>query len=152
MITSNNAPARQYLNFSIAGALRMMFLNLLVIPIPTLQHPVSNLCNLCEILTTEKKHFLIWHQIFGTDSLLVSLKATENLSTYKHKIKKHFLNRMKNDESDIHTYIYIYIYIYIFYVNARHFLKVIQSQYIYIYIYIYIYMHTYIYTNITTWF
>ena len=139
MITSNNAPARQYLNFSIAGALRMMFLNLLVIPIPTLQHPVSNLCNLCEILTTEKKHFLIWHQIFGTDSLLVSLKATENLSTYKHKIKKHFLNRMKNDESDIHTYIYIYI----FYVNARHFLKGIQSQYIYIYIYIYYYHYYY---------
>ena len=35
----------------------------------------------------------------------VSLKATEGLSTYKHKIKKHFLNRMKNNESDIYSYV-----------------------------------------------
>ena len=38
------------------------------------------------------------------NSLPVSLKATEGLNTYKHKIKKHFLNRMKNNESDIYSY------------------------------------------------
>ena len=48
MITSNNASARQHLNFLIAGALRMMFLNLLVIPISTtvsflkLMQPLQN--------------------------------------------------------------------------------------------------------------
>ena len=38
------------------------------------------------------------------NSLPVSLKATEGLNTYKHKMKKHFLNRMKNNESDIYSY------------------------------------------------
>ena len=40
-------------------------------------------------------------QIHGTKYLeqnnLISLKATEGLSTYKHKIKKHFPDRMKNN-------------------------------------------------------
>ena len=76
----------------------MMFLNPLGIPLPTLEHPLSNLSNLCEILITDKKHFLIWH------NLPVSLKATEGLNTYKHMIKKHFLHRMKNNESDIYSY------------------------------------------------
>ena len=49
------------------------------------------------------------------NSLPVYLKATESLSTYKHKIKKHFLDRMKNDESDIYIYIYIYIYMYCYF-------------------------------------
>ena len=44
----------------------MMFLYLLAIPLPILQHPFSNLSNLCEILIMDKKHFLIWHQIFAT--------------------------------------------------------------------------------------
>ena len=37
------------------------------------------------------------------NSLPVSLKATECLNTYKHKIKKHFLKRMKNNESDTYS-------------------------------------------------
>ena len=36
------------------------------------------------------------------NSLSVSLKAIEGLNTYKHNIKMHFLNRMKNNESDIY--------------------------------------------------
>ena len=54
--------------FLITGVLHiwMMLLNLLAIPLPILEHPFSNLSNLCEILITDKKHFLIWHQIFGT--------------------------------------------------------------------------------------
>ena len=43
------------------------------------------------------------------NSLSVSVKATEGFNTYKHKIKKNFLSRMKNNESDIYVYIYIYI-------------------------------------------
>ena len=38
------------------------------------------------------------------NNLPVSLKTTEGLNTYKHKMKKHFLNRMKNNESDIYSY------------------------------------------------
>ena len=38
------------------------------------------------------------------NNLPVSLKATEGLNTYKHMIKKHFLHRMKNNESDIYSY------------------------------------------------
>ena len=38
------------------------------------------------------------------NSLPVSLKATEGLKTYKHKVKRHFLDRMKNNESDIYSY------------------------------------------------
>ena len=34
-----------------------------------------------------------------------------------------------------YTYIYIYMYIYIYKYSTRHFLKGIQSQYIYLYIY-----------------
>ena len=34
---------------------------------------------------------------------LVSLKATEGLNTYKHGIKKHFLERMKNNESNTYS-------------------------------------------------
>ena len=48
-------------------------------------------------LITDKKHLApnIWNH------LPVSLKAIEGLNTYEHKIKKHFLNRMKSNESDI---------------------------------------------------
>ena len=35
------------------------------------------------------------------NSLPVSLKATDGLNTYKDKIKKHFLNKIKNNESDM---------------------------------------------------
>ena len=35
------------------------------------------------------------------NSLPVSLKVNEGLNTYKHKIKNHFLDGMKNNESDI---------------------------------------------------
>ena len=44
MTTSNNASAQQLLNFSIAGGQRigMIFLNQLVILIPTLERPFSN--------------------------------------------------------------------------------------------------------------
>ena len=38
------------------------------------------------------------------NSLPVSLKATKGLNTYKHRIKKHFLDRMKNNESNIYSY------------------------------------------------
>ena len=38
------------------------------------------------------------------NSLPVSLKPTESLNTYKQKMKEHFLNRMKNNESDIYSY------------------------------------------------
>ena len=38
------------------------------------------------------------------NSIPVYLKATEGLNTYKHKMKKHFLNRIKNNESDIYSY------------------------------------------------
>ena len=38
------------------------------------------------------------------NSLPIYLKATEGLHTYKHKIKKHFLDKMKNNESDIYSY------------------------------------------------
>ena len=43
MTTSNNASAQQLLNFSIAGGQRigMIFLNQLVILIPTLERPFS---------------------------------------------------------------------------------------------------------------
>ena len=36
--------------------------------------------------------------------LPVSLKATEGLNTYKHRKKKHILDRMKNKESNIYSY------------------------------------------------
>ena len=38
------------------------------------------------------------------NSLPLSLKATEGLNTDKHRIKKHFLDRMKNNESNIYSY------------------------------------------------
>ena len=57
-----------------------MFLHPLVIPIPILEHPFSNLSNLCEILITDIKTLSylapnIWN------SLQVSLKATEGLNS-----------------------------------------------------------------------
>ena len=36
------------------------------------------------------------------NSLPVSLKATDGLNTYKDKIKKNFLSKIKNNESDIY--------------------------------------------------
>ena len=41
-----------------------------------------------------------------------SLKATECLNTYKHEVKKHFLDRMKNRERNICSYCICYYYIY----------------------------------------
>ena len=38
------------------------------------------------------------------NSIAVYLKATEGLNTYKHKMKKHFLNRIKNNENDIYSF------------------------------------------------
>ena len=38
------------------------------------------------------------------NSLPLSLKAAEDLNTYKHRIKKYFLDRMKNNESNIYSY------------------------------------------------
>ena len=39
------------------------------------------------------------------NSLPIFLKATEGLNTHKHKIKRHFLDRMNNNESDnIYSY------------------------------------------------
>ena len=40
------------------------------------------------------------------NSLPIFLKATEGLNTHKHKIKRHFLDRMNNNESDIYIYSY----------------------------------------------
>ena len=41
-----------------------------------------------------------------------SLKATECLNTYKHEVKKHLLDRMKNRERNICSYCICYYYIY----------------------------------------
>ena len=41
-----------------------------------------------------------------------SLKATECLNTYKHEVKKHFLDRMKSRERNICSYCICYYYIY----------------------------------------
>ena len=49
------------------------------------------------------------------NSLPVSLKATEGLNTYKHKMEKHFLNRMRNNESDIYIAISNYFIISYYY-------------------------------------
>ena len=37
-------------------------------------------------------------------SLPDSLKATKGLNTYKRKVKKHFLDRMKNKESNVFVF------------------------------------------------
>ena len=41
-----------------------------------------------------------------------SLKATKCLNTYKHEVKKHLLDRMKNRERNICSYCICYYYIY----------------------------------------
>ena len=41
-----------------------------------------------------------------------SLKATECLNTYKHEVKKHFLDRLKNRERNLCSYCICYYYIY----------------------------------------
>ena len=73
-----------FLNFLITRVLRiwMIFLHLLFISIPTLSYMAP----------------YIWN------SLPVSLKATEDVNTYKHTIKNHFLDRMKNNESNKYSY------------------------------------------------
>ena len=32
------------------------------------------------------------------------LKTTENVNTYKHRVKKHFFRRMNNEENNIYSY------------------------------------------------
>ena len=59
-----------------------MFLNPLVIPIPTLKHPFSNLSNLCE-MTNCGQETLSYLGPNISNSLPVSLKTTEGLNTYK---------------------------------------------------------------------
>ena len=91
---------------------------------------------------------------FYWNSLANTLKATECLNNYKHKAKKHFLDRLKKRERNMYSYFsmilllliycycyyyftfYIYIYIYILY------LAPLGKYYIApIYIYIYIILH-----------
>ena len=33
-----------------------------------------------------------------------SLKTTDNLNTYKHKVKKHFFHRIRNEANNIYSY------------------------------------------------
>ena len=54
--------------------------------------------------TNHRQKTLSYMAPYIWDSLPVSLKATEGLNTYKHRIKKHFLDRMKNNESNIYSY------------------------------------------------
>ena len=76
----------------------------------TVGHPITNtrasFLKLIQPLRNtnygQKARFYLAPNIWN--NLPVSLKATEGLNTYKHKIKKHFLNRMKNNESDIYSY------------------------------------------------
>ena len=68
-------------------------------PLPTLEHPFSTYPTFPKYPSYGQKTPYLAPNI--RNSLAVSLKATEGLiNIYKHKIKKHFLNRMKNDESD----------------------------------------------------
>ena len=41
-----------------------------------------------------------------------SLKTTDNLNTYRHRVREYFFHRIRNEESNIYIYIYIYIYSY----------------------------------------
>ena len=50
----------------------------------------------------QKAHFYVAPYIWN--SLPVSFKATKDINTYKHRITKHFLDRMKNNESNIYSY------------------------------------------------
>ena len=38
------------------------------------------------------------------DKLPDFLKTTDNVNTYKHRVKKHFFQRMNNEESNIYSY------------------------------------------------
>ena len=68
-------------------------------------HPITNtrasFLKLIEPLRKKQLSYLapnIWN------SILVYLKATEGLNTFKNNMKKHFLNGIKNNESDIYSY------------------------------------------------
>ena len=47
---------------------------------------------------------LSYMALYIWNSLQVSLKTTEGLNTYKRRIKKHFLDRKKNNEINIYNY------------------------------------------------
>ena len=102
MIASSNASAQQLLSFLITRVLRVVF--------KPAGHPITNtrasFLKLIQPLrnTNYGQKTLSYLAPNIWNSLPVSLKATEGLNTYKHKIKKHFLNRMKNNESDIYSY------------------------------------------------
>ena len=37
-----------------------------------------------------------------------SLKTTEHLNTYKHRVKEHFFHRIKNEANNIYSYFYFF--------------------------------------------
>ena len=39
------------------------------------------------------------------NKLLDFLKTTDNVNTYKHRVKKHFFQRMNNEENNIYSYV-----------------------------------------------
>ena len=51
-----------------------------------------------------QKNTFLYMAPYIWNSLPVCLKAAEGLNTYKHRIEKHFLDRMKNNESNIYNY------------------------------------------------
>ena len=45
----------------------------------------------------DKNVFHMWHLEFG-NKLPDFLKTTDNINMYKHRVKKHFFQRMNNEE------------------------------------------------------
>ena len=58
-------------------------------------HPSNN---------TRASLFKVGHPLRKTNQT-GSLKTTKGLNTYKRKVKKHFLDRMKNKESNVFVFI-----------------------------------------------
>ena len=114
-----------------------MFLNLLIITIPTTEHPFSNLSNLCEILITDKKHF-IWYQIFGT-VYRFPWKQLTTLTPTNTRQKSIFLTEWKIMKV-IYIYIYIYISNYYFVISYYYHYHYLCYCYYYYYHYYYYYL------------
>ena len=45
---------------------------------------------------------IIWN------NFLYSLKTTDNLGTYKHRVKDHYFHPMKNEANNIYSYFYFF--------------------------------------------
>ena len=72
------------------------------------------------------------------NSLPVSLKATKGLNTYKRWMKKHFLDRMKNNESNIYSYFQLLFVISCYYRFCYYLCYICYYNYLYYYYYYYL--------------